>query len=237
MTAPYCKVYCEQERKWRALASETELHNALTTNSTISELDFGGTALTPQALEALAPLLTDPALTAVDISGAHAGDQGIEILAEALKHNHNLQALGLGDNDIGNAGAAALAAMLAHNDTLTELYLGHNQICNGGAVEVAAALAERNTTLLGVDLSGNEVGADGAAALVSALNRNHKVKTLDLAGNVIPLEMIAKLKEKYPRAWEGACDIHYGDQRQAGTERYQRGVQRPCASPVDLFAG
>jgi len=56
------------------------------------------------------------------------GADGARAIADALRVNSTLQALGLSDNGVGADGARAIAGALRENSTLQKLYLSWNNV-------------------------------------------------------------------------------------------------------------
>ena len=81
-----------------------------------------------------------------------------------------------------------LEKTLGGNTTLTTLNLGMNQIGAEGAKAIGSAL-EKNTTLTTLNLWENNIGFEGAKAIGSALEKNTTLTTLDLRCNRIGAEM------------------------------------------------
>ena len=109
-------------------------------------------------------------------------DKGALVIAKTLidTRNTKLKSINLWDNGIGDRGAMAFAETMhaAASDPscrmgLERLILRNNGIRNKGALAIAAAL-DCNKTLTELDLSHNPIGAQGLAALKSAVARNVK---------------------------------------------------------------
>jgi Ran GTPase-activating protein (RanGAP) involved in mRNA processing and transport len=76
----------------------------------------------------------DPGLSSVDLKGIGLSDDGIGLLAEALKNNTQLTVLNLECNSIGVDGSRLLAEALKRNTTLRTVLLASNDIGAEGAV-------------------------------------------------------------------------------------------------------
>ena len=116
---------------------------------------------------ALAALLDGPlliGLTALHLTGARLGDDGVRRLASSSALV-DLSTLRLGDNLIGDGGVTAIARS-GHLTALTTLVLRDNAIGDGGAWELGHSPAL--TRLVNLDVAGNEIGSAGIAALRSA---------------------------------------------------------------------
>ena len=118
----------------------------------------------------------------------------VKAIADALAVTP-LQKLDLSRNMIdGGEGGAALAEALRSNTALTCLNLAENFLGDTSwdatrqrpvakAVYAFAEALEQNSTLLDLDLSRNGVLDDGVVRLDEALNKNVKLKSLELGGN------------------------------------------------------
>jgi NLR family CARD domain-containing protein 3 len=89
-----------------------------------------------------------------------------------------LEELDVANNGISEEGAAALAALLAARP-LKRLNANMNALGNGGMYKLADALKD-TPALEELDLGGNNVGPEGAAVLMNALQGKQSLKTLEL---------------------------------------------------------
>lgn len=162
--------------------SQLTLHNA--------NLSSESVAVIAKALESVNSHIT------VFMSDNKIDDAGAKALAEALK-NKNVGLLSLDGNEIGDEGARALAATLSANKT-TYLFLKNNKIGPSGAEALTKAWATRSYT---IDLSGNQLGDEGAKRVALALQATPgKVQTLYLKNNGIGLEGDLALAEHLPHS-------------------------------------
>jgi len=109
-----------------------------------------------------------------------------------------LRKLGLSCNDVGQSGLNPIAATLAKLPNLASLTLAENELGDTGAVFVAKALAMSPAPVETLDLSNNEIGAQGALAAAMCANAkkaSFKAKGLNLNGNTIPAIALAKVQE------------------------------------------
>ena len=138
----------------------------------------------PAMVETLASALGRmPALTLLDAGGFadSCGPAGATALAAALRDLTRLQTLDLASNAFGAQGAAALAPALHGLTDLTYLQLAENGL-RDGSTALAGALGCL-TQLKSLNLSGNAIGAQGAAALAPALQRLTGLTFLNLVDN------------------------------------------------------
>ncbi|KAF9390630.1 hypothetical protein CPB97_008819 [Podila verticillata] len=95
----------------------------------------------------ISSVMANSTLTALDLSSNSIGDNGTQVLSEALKTNSTLTTLYLGCNSIGDNGAQAVVEAIKTNSTLISLELQNNSIGDNGAqalhqVSMSIILAE-----------------------------------------------------------------------------------------------
>ena len=135
--------------------------------------------------ESLSQVLTvNSSLTNLNLGGSRIGVTGAESLSKALKVNSSLTNLNLRDNGIGDTGAESLSQALTENSSLTYLYLDANRIGDIGAKSLSQALTV-NSSLTALDLSWNRIGDTGAESLSQALTENSSLTYLYLDANRI----------------------------------------------------
>lgn len=93
---------------------------------------------------------------------------------------------------MGYNGAIEIADALITNTTLIELDIGGNNIGIIGAIVIANAL-EKNKTLMDLYLYKNSITDDGAIALADALEYNTSLNLLDITENTISNYLVDKL--------------------------------------------
>ena len=112
----------------------------------------------------------DASLNALSIGKNKIDDEGVEILAEALRKNQSLTLIDLSKNEFGDDGVAALAAALQSNTALRALNLDNNKIEDDG-VEVLVDAIRKNTSLMILDLLGNDgISKQGEVMLLKLVN-------------------------------------------------------------------
>ncbi|KAF6264673.1 hypothetical protein COO60DRAFT_76332 [Scenedesmus sp. NREL 46B-D3] len=136
-----------------------------------------------------------------ELFSARLSDVQVVALCEALRGN-SPAGLVLSHNELGNTAAKAVAQLLqlcgdyvgaagtsssGGREGLLELELSSNQITAEGAAALAAALAQPQCTLQRLVLSNNALGDDGIAALAQALQHNTSLRHLDVS-NTQPTE-------------------------------------------------
>ena len=135
----------------------------------LAELRLANNAAGPDGAAAIGALRLD----LVDASGNGLGGAGVAALAtcaiSVFAH----------DNGVGDDGAVAVAAALADAPRLRTLGVAKNDLGDAGAYALAAALDCCAVATL--EIGGNHVGADGAAALRDAQKRRPEHAPLDVA--------------------------------------------------------
>lgn len=105
---------------------------------------------------------------------------------DGLVKNQSLRSLCVADCRLGDGGAAALKAAAAAHPTLEHLSLAYNRLSAGVVPKLPLA---PTGALAFLDLSGNSLGAAGAAAVAKALrDSKSKLTKLSLAQNELKLE-------------------------------------------------
>ncbi|KJE97322.1 hypothetical protein CAOG_07749 [Capsaspora owczarzaki ATCC 30864] len=129
-------------------------------------------------------LKVNTTLKALGLAKNQIGEAGAQAIAEALEVNTTMTSLSLNENRIGEAGAQAIADALKVNTTLTDLVLAKNPIGDVAVQAIAEAL-EVNTTLTELYLWENQITCTGAQALAEALKANTTLTELDMGSNQI----------------------------------------------------
>lgn len=122
------------------------LGGVLQGNTTLKELDLSANKLGPESVNALVHILNTTQITSINLADNTIGDEGVLVLAEALRGNTTLKHLDLSANNLGPAGAGAIAQML------------------------------NTTKLENIALEGNEIGSEGLHYLAEALKTNTRVQ-------------------------------------------------------------
>ena len=119
----------------------------------------------------------------LDISFNHIGNEGVRVLARALKV-HDLYSLDISGNDIGNDGAQALALAVKKWSNLHTLDISHNKIGSDGAIAFADAIEHCNN-LRRLELSHNDIGHDGIVTIYCAIEHCSNLHSLGIR-HIIP---------------------------------------------------
>ena len=146
------------------------LGKALESNRTLTHLNLqGNRKIGNSGAAAIANALRSNdscRLTRLDLSGSKISSSGASHIADALQTNCSLTHLGWSCNEVKSSGASAFAKALHSNRALTHLHLRSNGISDLGATELAQALQFHNSTLVYLDLTGNNpIGSGGIESL------------------------------------------------------------------------
>ena len=189
------------------------LFAALEINSTLRHLYIDGNGLSVVSAAYMGKYLSGDASALLTLSCGcnRIGDQGAEIIADALCKNKTLRRFILASAGIGVRGARALANMLRHNSALMFLDLGllkttaalgeiPNRIGVDGAKVIAEAL-KLNSTLVALNVFHNNIFQQGIAAFRDAFNGTNGLNTsivkLELEQMGVPLNEITKEEIKH----------------------------------------
>lgn len=123
---------------------------------------------------------------------------GVEAVASMLKHaDNNVERLTLVSKSIGNEEAEIIVNALIHpNNKVKELTL-QGVISNEGAKAIARALRHTNNKLEKLNLMSNQIGDEGAKAIIETLQTNKRLqhRHLILIGNPISEEIEDQIDE------------------------------------------
>jgi Ran GTPase-activating protein (RanGAP) involved in mRNA processing and transport len=171
------------------LASANALRELLRRNKTITRiiLDRNKFGNNVAAVRSIADgFRTSTTLQVLDLASCALGDQGLSILAECLgRQKRGLVNLDLSANHITCSGLRALLNnATATLSTLAHLNLNCNPILDEGATFLAETLKLQTLpSLKNLRLVNCDISDDGFVALVSALEENETLETVDLEMN------------------------------------------------------
>lgn len=168
--------------------------NALISNNILKIFNINDNNLVISK-KSLSFLNKNNSITELYLGGNRIEKNGITFIANNLKQNMNLKKLHLysiNDTIMGYNGAIEIADALITNTTLIELDIGGNNIGIIGAIVIANAL-EKNKTLMDLYLYKNSITDDGAIALADALEYNTSLNLLDITENTISNYLVDKL--------------------------------------------
>jgi len=134
-------------------------------------------------------------LKILDLSINPIGDAGAKCILDAFKFVHGITELDMSRCEIGDATAAILGAFLGNhsvNKNMKTMFLYGNLIGDEGAAHIITAL-NKNKTLLRIDLYGNKITSVTAQAIESLLKTNKKIQRIDLGHNSIDEEGLRQI--------------------------------------------
>ena len=152
------------------------LAGALKVSSALKNLNLACNKIDVEGAKALAGALGSSALKKLDLSFNKIDAEGASALGQGLRDNNTLQELDLTCCCIGAAGAQGLAEGL-FSSALTDLELSSNEIGPAGAAALAGAL-KVNFALTNLNLSGDNFIGPGVDALAEALQTNSTLKKI-----------------------------------------------------------
>lgn len=128
------------------------------------------------------------------MGGLRLGPLSAEIIAKLITtYKPDLPALRIDNNPILPAGMAVLAECLKANDDIREFHARYCAIGPTGAASLAAAL-RANAVLEYVCILGNQIGDEGAQALIDVVPHCN-LRQLEVQDNLISPEMKMKLAD------------------------------------------
>ena len=114
----------------------------------------------------------------------HIGDDGAEVLANALFKNIDIKEINLEENKIGQKGIKALSEKVFGKISLTKLNLSHNLIDEQGAKYLGKSL-ESASNLENLILNSNKIMDNGCIYIANGLEKNDSLIELSLDYNII----------------------------------------------------
>ena len=145
-----------------------------TTPTKLCRLHFHNNLLETAGAISLAPIVENsPKLEDFRFSSLRLGREGAVRICEALKERigSTLKHLNLSDNNFGEEGAEALTEALSNAPCLETLILNDALLGDDGVKLICEALAKGAPKLVSLNISGNEVGVEGAKGLAKLLAR------------------------------------------------------------------
>lgn len=124
-------------------------------------------------------LIVNKSLTILKIKNSNFDEAGAVLLAQGLEQNTTVTKLDLSNNNLQDTGFIFLANALKESNSITHLNLSHNEIQAKGIEAVSYILS----SIIYLDISGNNIGVNGAATIGDALKTNHSLVYLNLSQN------------------------------------------------------
>jgi Ran GTPase-activating protein (RanGAP) involved in mRNA processing and transport len=174
------------------LEAAAALAQALPHNNSLQELFLSYNHFGDTGLELLCEsLASNQGVAVLRVADNNAGERALLALAAALAVNHSLVSLDVSGNAaVSLAACAALGRSLALNTRLERIVC---RVARIGAPQMSALVdgmlkcgVRRNRSLRGLNLAGNDLGAEGAEALARLLcNDRVDLECIDLSGNEV----------------------------------------------------
>ena len=156
-------------------------------NRTLTRLYAGGNGLDEVSAVALGEVLrANDSLEGLYLNVGALSDDGVQILAAALKNNRSLRELGLGSNGIGLAGLRALSESVAPVEALdlgraaSQTALGASGSDFAGGGELCGALLDESRQLRRLNLRGTRLKSEDFAPIFAAAARHSVLCELQL---------------------------------------------------------
>ena len=151
-------------------------------NCNLEQLGLANNALKTSAVVIIQALKETCRLKLLDLNSNNMTGEAAEVLASVIKHNCNLEQLGLANNDFKMSLVLILQDLIhVENSKVKVLNLNGNNM-TGEAVEVLASVIKNNSNLEQLCLANYDLKAS-AVLILQALNENSKLKVLNLNGN------------------------------------------------------
>ncbi|XP_008578093.1 PREDICTED: NACHT, LRR and PYD domains-containing protein 13 [Galeopterus variegatus] len=179
----FCLMHCQRLNKLRLSVSSTILQRELTSDVETLELWFCQLgALSCKHLSDA--LLQNKGLTHLNLSKNHLGDEGVKFLCEALcRPDCSLQNLDLSDCSFTTVGCQELAKALEHNHNVQILDIGRNDLQDDGIKQLCEALKHPSCVLNTLGLEKCNLTPACCQHLSSVLSSSKNLVNLNLIGN------------------------------------------------------
>ncbi|XP_072894830.1 NACHT, LRR and PYD domains-containing protein 3-like [Hemitrygon akajei] len=162
----------------------------------IQKLGLCDVHLTDSGTEDLVSALsTNTSLTELNLGGNDLGDSGVKLVSAALRNPEckiqKLQLYGVGLTD---SGVEDLASALSTNPSLTELGLSNNKLGDSGVKLVSEALKNPECKIQKLWLMEVSLTDSGVEDLIAALNTSPSLTELDLGSNLLTDRSVSVLR-------------------------------------------
>uniref|UniRef100_F7H834 NLR family pyrin domain containing 13 n=1 Tax=Macaca mulatta TaxID=9544 RepID=F7H834_MACMU len=150
------------------------LSDALLQNRSLAHLNLSKNRLGDEGVKFLCEALGRPDcnLQSLNLSGCSFTREGCRELANALKHNHNVKILDLGQNDLQDDGVKLLCeALKPSHRALHTLGLAKCNVTTACCQHLSSVLSS-SKSLVNLNLLGNELDHDGVKMLCKALRKS-----------------------------------------------------------------
>ncbi|XP_023040088.2 NACHT, LRR and PYD domains-containing protein 13 [Piliocolobus tephrosceles] len=150
------------------------LSDALLQNRSLAHLNLSKNRLGDEGVKFLCEALGRPDcnLQSLNLSGCSFTREGCRELANALRHNHNVKILDLGQNDLQDDGVRLLCeALKPSHRVLHTLGLAKCNVTTACCQHLSSVLSS-SKSLVNLNLLGNELDPDGVKMLCKALRKS-----------------------------------------------------------------
>jgi Ran GTPase-activating protein (RanGAP) involved in mRNA processing and transport len=170
-----------------------------------TELDMSGKMSGAGDATMLAGEVVDnEAMTRLNLSnndiGGEDGEPGVHALADMLRSNTTLKELNISSNNLDEECAQILAPAIGDNRAIENLHVGSNGIPEKEMCEIMAIVMSKESmqilcevpfkdkTITELDLSGKDLGTEGALVVAEYLDGNGALTSLNLSSNNLKAE-------------------------------------------------
>ena len=136
----------------------------------------------PKGCAPLAGLLRGGLLGILNVADNGIGNEGLQLIIDALRDKENLVSLNLSNNEI-TATAMPQLVQFVSGSRLEELRIGHNRFGVKGIEELLQVFRNDSTRIATLDLGHTEMTSPAAAYLFQALKGYPSLLTLSVEGN------------------------------------------------------
>ena len=190
-TSPFLQVVEELNVGWNDVLDRgiVSLSMALREATELRRLFINNAALSDEAVASISDMLKCIRVEQLHMRHNSVGSDGAALLSEALNDDGSLIALLLGWNDIGVSGIEFICDSLRQNQdqALRLLDVDGNDLGSDGAAAVSLLLRD-NSSLSSIWLASNNIGDLGIDSLSDSLCHSSTLLTLDLENNGITAE-------------------------------------------------
>ena len=166
---------------------------ALSKLNTLTHLYLHDCYMTNKAANSLAAAITSNcSLKALVLRNNQLQTSGVISICQSLNHLSTLQEFNISCNEVTEQGAYAIASVVFNNIELKQLFLGDNKLHNSTAQIMRALQTVSSISFL--YLSYMEMTDSIAPALEAAINSNHLLEELCVAGNFLSNSLVNVIK-------------------------------------------
>ena len=153
----------------------------------LEELNISSNNIEAEGAKDIASCLSHDRVYKLNISRNNISSSGAKAIANALKHLAEpfyLTKLDISYNNIGYEGCKAISAALNHCNCLEELNISGNDIGEDGACVLASSVCNFAQCLHMLDVSSNNIGSNGVNAIANALEHCTHLEELSVHNTI-----------------------------------------------------